>query len=55
MKRDMELIRELLFKLEAYEGSPLDPLPDLDIADDQIERWGYQIWLARDAGLLPPR
>ena len=51
MQRDMDLIRQILFKMEDHSGgfAPHNMEIDGDYTPDQI---GYHIWLLGDAGLM---
>jgi hypothetical protein len=51
MKRDMELIRKILIKVEESDRDPLDYVP-LEIEGYDQSTVSYHIWLLVDAGLV---
>lgn len=51
MKRDLDLIREILLQMEAAEESRAPR--DFDLPDNVTqEQFGYHVWLMMDAGLI---
>jgi len=50
MKRDMDLIREILLKIESYNED--DPITDLNIQKYNKEEIGYNVYLIKNAGLI---
>ena len=54
MKRDPELIREILHAIEADQGSPLGWV-ELNIDGHSTEKTSYHVQLLADAGLVIPQ
>ena len=50
MKRDMDLIREILLKIEDYPGSDMGDIPKIE-GYSEAEIY-YHVWLLYDAGLI---
>lgn len=52
MKRDMELIREILLEIENLDSTPTDWLDDFAIEGHSAEVVSYHVWLLDQVGLV---
>lgn len=51
MRRDMDLIRTILFKIEEAENNPYEPF-HVFVDGVEDEKVSYHVWLLADAGLI---